>query len=56
VRVAGPSTIGREPAAWEPEPLELPAEPPIPRGPTAREDERDEPDRTGSHVIVLEIA
>jgi hypothetical protein len=46
---------GRERAPWQPEPLHLPVEPPSTRAPA--EDERtDREERTGSHVIVIELA
>jgi hypothetical protein len=50
----------RPPSGWEPSPLELPIDVPRERPERARRDDADaedrERDRTGSHVVVIDLA
>ena len=46
----------RERDRWEPEPLELPLEPPRQRRDRGDDDHDDTGDVPGSHVVVIDIA
>lgn len=54
----GPRPPKVDPRAWEPEPLELPVEPPARRnrGPQIDDDADGDRDLVGSHVIVIDVS
>jgi len=58
-RAHGPRDPRERRPVWEPEPLHVPADRPAPRHRSPRADDvapDDGDDRTGSHVIVIDLA